>query len=79
MTIPNDWEYIRTGIFFLKKLPVAWICSDYGPLQCLCPYCSYGDGYNKPIIAGFTVKKVVVCHKCNTKFMALVNKGKKVS
>jgi hypothetical protein len=73
MAIPKDWEYIRPNFFvFWKKIPVAWICNDYGQLQCLCPNCDYGKGYNKPIVNGRGKTKVEICKTCNTKFMAIV-------
>ena len=75
MAIPNDWEYVRPfKYFFLKRIPVAWICTGYGQFQCRCPNCDDGLGYNKSLVHGQAKLKILVCNHCKIKFMGFIHK-----
>ena len=73
--IPENWKYEVTTIRnwpFITKLPVCWIVEGTSQLQCLCPNCEYGKGYNEPFIFEVTEKKVLECPSCKIKFIGLV-------
>ena len=72
--IPKDWKRTK-----LTKIPVGWIVEGTSTVQCLCPYCRYGEGYNKPVIYGVARPGYRTCSKCGTKFLALVNDPTKFS
>lgn len=72
--IPDDWEYT-----IITKIPVGWIVEGTSTLQCLCPYCAYGEGYNEPIIYGQAFPQKKKCKKCGTVFLALSMDAKKTS
>lgn len=76
--IPKDWQYKRVfshrviGIFpVYKQLPVAWVVEGTSQIQCLCPYCEYGEGYNEPITAVFYKLAILQCKVCNTEFYGM--------
>ena len=70
--IPKGWTYKRLLREFWHKLPVAWIKEGTSSLQCLCPNCSYGNGYNEPFLSAHFTEVIRVCPTCKTKFVALV-------
>lgn len=75
MAIPENWEYVRPfKYFFLRRIPVAWICTDCWQFQCRCPNCDDGRGYNKSLVWGQVKTKILSCPKCKTKFMGFVHK-----
>ena len=62
--IPEDWKYT-------DGYPEAWIREWCCAIQCVCPYCSYGYGYNECILPFNNVKKLVKCETCDTEFWAI--------
>lgn len=78
MSIPEDWSYqnVRShkvlGFWpVYKRLPVAWIVEGTSTLQCLCPYCEYGEGYNGTFIAGRSPPTELHCDTCGTDFWGM--------
>jgi len=72
--IPHDWPRTK-----LTRRPLGWIVEGTSTIQCLCPFCKYGEGYNRPIIYGVAGPDYRTCEKCGTKFLALVNNPQKDS
>lgn len=65
--LPDEWQFDeKTG------LPFGWIVEGTGSIQCLCPYCDYGKGYNAPFIAASPVQAIRECETCKRSFLALV-------
>lgn len=74
MSIPDEWRY-ETHLInkwpFITKLPVAWVLEGTSTIQCLCPYCDYGKGYNEPFLTINATKKVLTCPTCNNQFIGI--------
>ena len=78
MGIPSDWEYSHIGIWpFRRKIPHAWIVEGTSQIQCLCPACEYGRGYNEAIGVGplNSKPKVLICKTCNSEFLGVTLGG----
>ncbi len=79
MSIPDDWSYETEVVwnwswrwpFRTKtetKTPHAWVLEGTSQIQCMCPNCEYGRGYNEAISGVFDTLKYLKCDKCDTEF-----------
>lgn len=69
--ITDGWTYVNVGKWWWRRrLPAAWIVEGTMSIQCLCPYCAYGTGYNEPILIPELNSdiKILKCKKCKTEF-----------
>jgi hypothetical protein len=53
-------------------LPKGRVIEGPWTIQCVCPACPYGTGYNEPFLASVYEQQPVTCLTCQLTFMGLV-------
>lgn len=54
------------------ELPQGRVVEGPYTIQCVCPVCPYGTGYNEPFLASVYEQQPVTCPTCRLQFMGLV-------
>jgi hypothetical protein len=54
------------------NIPNGRIVEGPWTIQCVCPVCPYGTGYNEPILRAVYERRPVTCLTCQLTFMGLV-------